>query len=158
MSRTADVSALQEAGKQLLTLVTPYLEPDYQEALQMDMEALQILLVELEARQLAHEQAQWVLWHLLEGVMQEIGEIGEGVPEAKLDDFYNTFDLYVEAFEGAVTGRAKIVCPRLEALLGDHWIEVEEAEKREAGDAPEAGGEPEPEDDDGDGDDPNPEP
>lgn len=148
MSRTADVSAFVESGKVLMGFAAETFEkPADAESLEFDIRTLAILLVELEGRQLAHEDAQWAIWHLLEGVMEQLHDVADGVSDDKVEDYYEAFDTFVGALETSITSRAKIVCPRLEALLGDHWIEAEESASKEPGGA-ESGGAAEDEDED----------
>jgi hypothetical protein len=126
MSRTADLTSLNQAAKTLLEQVSGLMKPEELEALQLDVDSIGILLAEFEARQLAHDPVQWVLWHLLEHIMVDLNEVVALVADPKLDAFYDAQDDFIASFEEKLESRAKISCPRLSALLDSYWAEAED--------------------------------
>jgi len=126
--RTANTTVLAQASKEVLGIVKPVLEEHDLEGLQFDFDSITILLTEFNASQLAHDNVQWVLWHLLEHVLMDVYGSSEELPDEAQGGLWDNMDAYISELEASLQKRdVKVSCPRLEALLHEYWMEAEEA-------------------------------
>lgn len=131
--RTADTTVLAKTSKEVLAATDKVLEDHQVEALQFDFDSITVLITELTSAQLARDNLQWVLWHLLEHILVDVHQAAdmlEGDDEDALDDLWENMDAYMNELEDGLKARSvRVVCPRLDALIHDYWMEAEESEE-----------------------------
>jgi len=128
MPRTADVTVMMQLSMDIGEDLAELVSAEDLEALRMDMDSVAILLTSFEGRQLTHEDVQWVLWHLLEHVLEDVHGALEGLEDSqKEEEVLNSLDAYIQEFEDKLASRdVAISCPRLDALLTQHWADAED--------------------------------
>lgn len=127
--RVADTTVLAKTSKAVLENVGEVLDEHDLEALEFDLDSITVLLAEFDASKLAHENVQWVFWHLLEHVLMDVYDASEQLDDSGADALWDNMDAYIQELEDSLQKRGvKVVCSRLEALLHQYWMEAQESE------------------------------